>query len=77
VTTGAAEEGVAGGSGATAAAVPVPPPPPPPNNYPLDALGRVRTRGDLAALINEGVDAVTIKTEISGDGYEQMEDDNE
>ena len=75
--TGAAEEGEAGGAGAATAGFPAPPPPPLPTNYPLDALGRVRTRGDLAALINEGVDSVTIKTEISGDGYEQMEDDSE
>ncbi len=75
--TGAAEEGEAGGAGAATAGFPAPPPPPLPTNYPLDALGRVRTRGDLAALINEGVDSITIKTEISGDGYEQMEDDNE
>ncbi len=74
--TGAAKEGEAGGSG-SAAVTPAPPPPPPPTNYPLDALGWVRTRGDLAALINEGVDTVTIKTEISGQGYEQMDEDNE
>ena len=42
-------------------------------------MGRVRTRGDLAALINAGVDNITIKTEICGQGDELMddEDDNE
>ncbi len=72
--TGAAEEGEAGGAGAGTAGFPAPPPPPLPplpTNYPLDALGRVQTRGDLAALINEGVDSITIKTEISGDGYDK------
>ncbi len=63
--TGAAEEGEAGGAGAATAGLPAPPPPPLPTNYPLDAMGRVRTRGDLATLIIEGVDSITIKTEIS------------
>jgi hypothetical protein len=48
-------------------------------SYPLDVLGRVRTRGDLAALINAGLDNITIKTEICCQGDEPMddEDDNE
>jgi hypothetical protein len=70
--TGAARGTEAGGSGSAAT---TPPPPPPPTSYPLDALGRVRTRGDLAALINEGAENIVIKTEISGQGYEPMDDD--
>jgi hypothetical protein len=72
--TGAARGVEAGGSG-SADTTPPPPPPPPPISYPLDALGRVRTRGDLAALINEGAENIVIKTEISGQGYEPMDDD--
>jgi hypothetical protein len=72
--TGAARGVEAGGSG-SAVTMPPPPPPPPPISYPLDALGKVRTRGDLAALINEGAENIVIKTEISGQGYEPMDDD--
>ncbi len=36
---------------------------------------RVRTRGDLAALINAGSDHVEIKTEICGQGDEPMDED--
>jgi hypothetical protein len=36
---------------------------------------RVRTRGDLAALINAGSDQVVIKTEICGQGDEPMDED--
>ncbi len=63
-----------GVGGSNPAAVP---PPPPPISYPLDELGRVRTRGDLAALINAGADSVTIKTEICGNGDERMDDEEE
>ncbi len=44
----------------------------------LEAMGRVRTRADLASLINAGSDSITIKTEASGQGEEPtepMEDD--
>jgi hypothetical protein len=43
----------------------------------LAAIGRVRTRADLAALINAGSDSITIKTEICGNTDEPMEDDDE
>jgi hypothetical protein len=72
--TGAARGTGVGGS-VSAATTPPPPLPPPPTSYPLDALGWVRTRGDLAALINEGAENIIIKTEISGQGYEPMDDD--
>ncbi len=72
--TGAAS-GLEAGGNESATAMPPPQPLPPPINYPLDALGRVRTRGDLATLINAGVDNVTIKMEICGQGYEPMEED--
>jgi hypothetical protein len=39
-------------------------------------MGRVRTRADLAALINAGSDSITIKTEICGNTDEPMEDDD-
>ncbi len=72
MVTGEASGRGAGGSNSAAV------PPPPPISYPLDEMGRVRTRGDLAALINAGVDNITIKTEICGQGDEHMdEDDNE
>ncbi len=69
--TGAARGTVAGGSNAA----PSPPPPPALISYPLDTLGRIRTRGDMAALINAGSDSITIKSEICGEGYEPMEED--
>jgi hypothetical protein len=69
--TGAARGTVAGGS----SAAPLPTPPPALSSYPLDTLGRIRTRRDLAALINAGSDSITIKSEICVEGYEPMEED--
>jgi hypothetical protein len=49
------------------------------DNNQLEAIGRVRTRADLASLINARSDSTTIKTETSGQGEEPtepMEDDD-
>jgi hypothetical protein len=69
--TGAARGTVEGGS----SAAPPPTPPPALSSYPLETLGRIRTRGDLAALINAGSDSITIKSEICGEGDEPMDED--
>jgi len=69
--TGAASGAVAGGSSAAT----TPTPQPAIGSIPPDPLIRVRTRGDLAALINAGSDNITIKSEICGEGDEPMDED--
>jgi len=52
---------------------------PPLDDNQLEAIGRVRTRADLASLINAGSDSIGIKTAISGqveESTEPMEDDD-